>query len=78
LTRNVYRGTGIGIKGVRVLSNTTMRGTTIFKTGKNFRVDFDFRNYLHYHRRGPGGIGRHYKRTASIWCLGTGRQVCRF
>ena len=40
--------------GLRVLSNTTLRGTTLFKTGKNFRIDLDFKNGLHYHRRGPG------------------------
>jgi len=59
LTRNVSTGVGFGMGGLRVLSNTTLRGTTLFKTGKNFRIDLDFKNGLHYHRRGPGGIGRH-------------------
>ena len=57
--RNISTGAGVGIGNVRVLSNTTLRGTTLFKTGKNFRIDLDLRNGLHYHRRGPGGIGRH-------------------
>lgn len=57
--RNISTGGGVGIGNVRILSNTTLRGTTLFKTGKNFRIDVDVRNGLHYHRRGPGGIGRH-------------------
>ncbi|PRY87638.1 RHS repeat-associated protein [Mongoliibacter ruber] len=59
ITRGVYTGSGVGIGSVRMLSNSSMRGTTLFKTGKNFRIDLDLRNGLHYHRRGPGGIGRH-------------------
>ncbi|WP_435899560.1 RHS repeat-associated core domain-containing protein [Schleiferia thermophila] len=59
VTRGVYTGSGVGIGSVRMLSNTSLRGTTLFKTGKNFRIDLDLRNGLHYHRRGPGGIGRH-------------------
>jgi len=59
VTRNIYSGAGVGLGNVRLLSNTTIRGTTLFKTGKNFRIDLDIRNGLHYHRRGPGGIGRH-------------------
>jgi hypothetical protein len=46
------------------------KGFTLFqwKKGKDFRIDFDMKNFLHYHRRGkdpfgvtkPGqGIGRH-------------------
>jgi RHS repeat-associated protein len=57
--RNISTGAGVGIGNVRILSNTTLRGTTLFKIGKNFRIDVDVRNGLHYHRRGPGGIGRH-------------------
>jgi len=59
VTRGVYSGAGVGFRNIRFLSNSTFRGTTLFKTGKNFRIDLDFRNGLHYHRRGPGGIGRH-------------------
>lgn len=59
ITRGVYTGSGVGLGSVRVLSNTSLRGTTLLKTGKNFRIDLDVRNGLHYHRRGPGGIGRH-------------------
>jgi len=76
LTRNVSTGVGFGMGGLRVLSNTTLRGTTLFKTGKNFRIDLDFKNGLHYHRRGsklpngntrPGqGIGRHRPWDTSI------------
>ena len=34
---------------------------TLFQLGrgKNFRIDFDWRNAIHYHRRAAGGIGRH-------------------
>ncbi|PZX53527.1 hypothetical protein LV84_03251 [Algoriphagus ratkowskyi] len=59
VTRGVYTGSGVGIGSLRMLSNTSMRGTTLFKAGKNFRIDLDMRNGLHYQRRGPGGIGRH-------------------
>lgn len=59
ITRNIYTGAGIGLGKLRLLSNTTLTSTTLFKYGRNFRIDFDFRNFLHYHRRGPGGIGRH-------------------
>ena len=49
----------VGMGSIRMLSNTSFRGTTLFKTGRNFRIDLDIRNAIHYHRRGPGGIGRH-------------------
>ncbi|MBI1315396.1 hypothetical protein GC167_00855 [bacterium] len=57
--KGVYSSSGVGIGNVRILSNTTPIGTTLFKTGKNFRIDIDTKNGLHYHRRGPGGIKRH-------------------
>ena len=58
------------ILGLRAIVNIAQRGTTLYKfrNGKNFRVDLDNRNWLHYHRRvvGPNGktipgqgIGRH-------------------
>ena len=47
-----------GLKG-NILTNTTKNGTTLLKTSKNFRIDLDTKNALHYHRRGPGGIARH-------------------
>lgn len=55
---------GVGVLGnsfndVSVFSNASRSGFTIFKKGKDFRIDLDVRNGLHYHRRGPGGIGRH-------------------
>jgi len=59
ITRGVYTGSGVGMGSIRMLSNTSFRGTTLFKTGRNFRIDLDIRNAIHYHRRGPGGIGRH-------------------
>ncbi|MGB5436845.1 MAG: hypothetical protein WBM98_13205, partial [Maribacter sp.] len=59
VTRGVYTGAGFGVGSWRILSSTSMRGSTLLKTGKNFRLDLDIRNGLHYHRRGPGGIGRH-------------------
>lgn len=59
ISRQIYTGAGIGVGDIRFFSNTTLRGTTLFKTGKNFRFDLDLQNKLQYHRRGPGGIGRH-------------------
>lgn len=58
-TRQIYTGAGVGVGNIRFFSNSTLRGTTLFKTGKNFRIDLDLKNGFHYHRRGPGGIGRH-------------------
>ena len=56
---------GIRIGNVRLLTNfnNKLEGTLLqIGRGKNFRVDMDWSNGLHYHRRGtvPGqGIGRH-------------------
>lgn len=53
---------GIKVGNVRLLTNfnNKLEGTLLqIGRGKNFRIDFDWRNGLHYHRRGPGGIGRH-------------------
>lgn len=59
VTRQIYTGAGVGVGNIRFFSNSTLRGTTLFKTGKNLRIDLDLKNGFHYHRRGPGGIGRH-------------------
>ena len=52
-------GYGAARSGIKVFTNASRRGITLMKTGKNFRIDVDWKNGLHYHRRGPGGIGRH-------------------
>ena len=73
----VYKIAKWGVTGAKFLrrnhkffTNKSGNQTTIYqyKNGKNFRIDFDKQNGLHYHRRGvdingttnPGqGIGRH-------------------
>src|SRR5690606_37867051 len=46
-TNAIKTGAGFGFRNFRFFSNTTTRGTTIFKTGKDFRIDFDFKHFFH-------------------------------